>query len=107
MSINWGGLAEALQPGEILYLADGSIRLRALAVRAGEHEFDAEVEIGGGVSSRQGVNVPGEIDQLPAVPEEDLQHPSNGEKIGVDLLALSLARRPEDVTPLRQHTRPP
>src|SRR3954453_7694724 len=107
MSINWGGLAEALQPGEILYLADGSIRLRALAVRAGEHEFDAEVEIGGGVSSRQGVNVPGEIDQLPAVPEEDLNHLRNGEKIGVDLVALSFVRRAEDITFLRKHTRLP
>src|SRR6059058_1726459 len=107
MSINWGGLAEALQPGEILYLADGSIRLRALAVRAGEHEFDAEVEIGGGVSSRQGVNVPGEVDQLPSVPEEDLQHLRNGEKIGVDMVALSFVRKPEDITHLRKHTRLP
>ena len=107
MSISWGGLAEAVTVGEILYLADGSIRLRALAVRAGEHEFDAEVEIGGGVSSRQGVNVPGEVDQLPAVPEEDLDHLRNGEKIGVDLVALSFVRRPEDVTHLRKHTRLP
>src|SRR3954454_19295922 len=28
MSITWGGLAQAITPGEILYLADGSIRLR-------------------------------------------------------------------------------
>src|SRR5436305_1428749 len=35
MSISWGGLAEAVTVGEILYLADGSIRLRASAVRAG------------------------------------------------------------------------
>src|SRR5207247_4829149 len=60
MSISWGGLAQAVQPGEILYLADGAIRLRAEAVRAGDSEFDAEVEIGGAVSSRPGVNGPGE-----------------------------------------------
>ena len=107
MSINWAGLAEAVQPGEILYLADGSIRLRALAVRAGEREFDAEVEIGGGVSSRQGVNVPGEVDQLPSVPEEDLEHLRNGERIGVDMVALSFVRRPEDITHLRKYTRLP
>src|SRR3954468_5154874 len=34
MSISWAGLADAVQPGEVLYLADGSIRLRASAVRA-------------------------------------------------------------------------
>ncbi|HEY3020166.1 MAG TPA: pyruvate kinase [Solirubrobacteraceae bacterium] len=107
MSINWGGLAQAVQPGEILYLADGAIRLRASAVRAGDSEFDAEVEIGGVVSSRQGVNVPGEVDQLPAVPEEDLQHLRDGERIGVDMVALSFVRKPEDVTHLRKHTRLP
>src|SRR4051794_6429713 len=54
MSINWAGLADAMSEGEVLYLADGSVRLRAAAVRAGDHEFDAVVEIGGVVSSRQG-----------------------------------------------------
>src|SRR3954464_16052838 len=107
MTINWAGLADAVQPGEILYLADGSIRLRAQAVRAGDREFDAEVEIGGSVSSRQGVNVPGEIDQLPSVPDADLEHLRNGEKIGVDMVALSFVRRPDDVTHLRKHTRLP
>src|SRR5436190_4994539 len=107
MSITWAGLAQAITPGEVLYLADGSIRLRARAVRSEAGEFDAEVEIGGTVSSRQGVNVPGEIDQLPSVPEEDLLHLANGEKIGVDMVALSFVRRPEDVTHLRNHTRLP
>src|SRR5947209_6076267 len=107
MSISWAGLANAVQPGEVLYLADGAIRLRATAVRAPNGEFDAEVEIGGVVSSRQGVNVPGEVDQLPSVPDEDLDHLRDGEKIGVDLVALSFVRRPEDVEHLRAHTRLP
>jgi pyruvate kinase len=107
MSINWRGLADALTPGEVLYLADGSIRLRTTTVRAGAHEFDAEVEVGGVVASRQGVNVPGEVDQLPSVPEEDLAHLRDGERIGVDMVALSFVRRPEDVTALRKYTRLP
>src|SRR3954452_7393367 len=107
MSISWAGLAAAMQPGEVLYLADGSIRLRAATVRAGDHEFDAEVEVGGVVSSRQGVNVPGEVDQLPSVPEEDLVHLRDGEKLGVDMVALSFVRRPEDIIDLRKHTRLP
>src|SRR5579884_749163 len=31
MTISWAGLANAVQPGEVLYLADGSVRLRATA----------------------------------------------------------------------------
>src|SRR6188472_1811476 len=107
MTINWEGLATAIDPGEILYLADGSVRLRALAVRGGEGEIDAEVEIGGTVASRQGLNIPGPLDVLPAVPEEDLAHLRAGEKIGVDLVALSFVRRPEDVLFVREHTRTP
>ena len=107
MSIAWDGLAHAIEPGEILYLADGSVRLRAVAVRAGDGEIDAEVEVGGTVASRQGLNIPGPLDILPAVPEEDLEHLRAGQQIGVDLVALSFVRRPEDVLFVREHTRTP
>jgi pyruvate kinase len=108
MQITWKGLANAVSPGEVLYLADGSVRLRAVGVRAEAGEIDAEVEIGGTVASRQGLNVPGPgVDMLPAVPEEDLQHLQAGIRIGVDMVALSFVRRPEDVTFLREHTRTP
>ena len=41
------------------------------------------------------------------MPEEDLDHVRTGERIGVDLVALSFVRRAEDVTFLRKHTRLP
>jgi len=108
MSITWAGLPEAIEPGEVMYLADGSVRLRATAVRAGDHEVETEVEIGGSVASRQGLNIPGpSADVLPAVPEEDLEHLRVGIEIGVDLVALSFVRRAEDITALREHTRLP
>jgi pyruvate kinase len=107
MSISWAGLADAIRPGEIMYLADGAVRLRVGEVRSGEGEVDAEVEVGGAVASRQGLNIPGPIDELPSVPEEDLEHLRAGLKIGVDMVALSFVRRPEDITLLREHTRIP
>lgn len=107
MSVSWAGLAAAIRTGDVLYLADGSVRLRTQAVRAADGEFDAEVEVGGGVASRQGLNLPGPIDELPSVPEEDLRHLRYGESIGVDMVALSFVRRPEDVSLVREHTRLP
>ena len=65
------------------------------------------VDIGGTVASRQGLNIPGETTSLPSVPEEDLAHLRTGEKIGVDLVAVSFVRRAEDITFLRNHTRLP
>jgi pyruvate kinase len=107
MSISWAGLAEAVSPGEVLYLADGSIRLRVAAARVAEREFDADVEIGGVVASRQGVNIPGPVDRLPTLPDQDVDLLRHGESIGVDLVALSFVRSPDDVTAVRKHTRTP
>jgi pyruvate kinase len=107
MYIAWPGLADSVVPDEIMYLSDGRIRLRVQAARSGEGEIDAVVEIGGAVASRQGLNIPGEAASLPSVPAEDLDHVRTGEKIGVDLVALSFVRRAEDITSLREHTRLP
>ena len=107
MYISWDGLAEAVGPDEVMYLADGTVRLRVVATRPEQGEIDTIVEIGGPVASRQGLNIPGEAASLPAVPEEDLVHLAVGEKIGVDLVALSFVRRAEDVEFVRGHTRLP
>jgi pyruvate kinase len=83
------------------------VRLRVQGVRSGVREVDAEVEIGGTVASRQGLNIPGPTDLLPAVPEEDLDHLRAGAEIGVDIVALSFVRRESDVAFVREHTRTP
>jgi len=107
MTVAWPGLASALNPGDHFYLADGSVRLAVLEVREGMAEFDASVSIGGPVVSRQGLNVPGETRGLPSVPEKDLELLADGERIGVDVVALSFVRRAEDVDSVRRHTRLP
>ena len=107
MHIAWAGLAGAVQPEEVMYLADGAVRLRVSATRESDGEIDATVEVGGAVASRQGLNIPGEATTLPSVPEEDLEHLRVGERIGVDLVALSFVRRAEDVEFVREHTRLP
>jgi pyruvate kinase len=107
MSVSWNGLAEAVEPDAILYLADGSVRLRVRATRPGVSELDAEVEIGGAVASRQGLNIPGPVDSLPSVPQRDLDLLRHGESIGVDLVALSFVRSAADVQFVRERTRLP
>jgi pyruvate kinase len=107
LSISWPGLAGAVDPEDVVYLADGAIRLRVMDVRAGDGEIDTQVEVGGSVASRQGLNIPGSTRGLQAVPEEDLEMLRFGESIGVDMVALSFVRTAEDVTSVRQHTRLP
>jgi pyruvate kinase len=107
MSVSWAGLPAAVEQDAILYLADGSVRLRAVEVREPQGEIDVEVEIGGAVASRQGLNIPGPLMSLPSLPEEDLELLRHGESIGVDMVALSFVQRPEDLEFVRAHTRLP
>ena len=107
MSLSWAELPDAVEPEAILYLADGSVRLRVVEVRPGAHEVDVEIEVGGAVASRQGLNIPSPLASLPAVPEEDLHLLRHGESIGVDMVALSFVQSPADVEFVRDHTRLP
>ncbi len=107
VSVSWTGLASAVDPDDVIYLADGAIRLRVSGVRDGGSEIETLVEIGGTLASRQGLNLPGSTRGLPAVPEEDLEMLRFGESIGVDIVALSFVRTAEDVTSVRKHTRLP
>ncbi len=107
MSVTWSGLAGAVDPDDVVYLADGAIRLRVTEVSQNNGEIATAVEVGGTVASRQGLNIPGSTRGLPAVPEEDLEMLRFGESINVDLVALSFVRTAEDVTSVRKHTRLP
>jgi pyruvate kinase len=105
ISIGWPGLCHTVEAGDVVYLADGRIRLRVGDVHDGE--VDTNVEIGGALASRQGLNLPGNTRGLPAVPHEDLELLRFGESIGVDLVALSFVREPSDIIEVRRHTRIP
>jgi len=107
MSVSWRGLPESVDPDDVIYLADGAIRLRVERIRNGDCEVETAVEVGGSVASRQGLNIPGNTRGLAAVPEEDLDMLRFGESIGVDVVALSFVRSAEDVESVRRHTRLP
>src|SRR3954453_23870267 len=99
LPVAWLGLAEIMSPGDVAYLADGAIRLRVTDVSDGE--VVTNVEVGGTVASRQGLNLPNVTMSLPAVSEDDLRLIDAGLEMGVDLIALSFIRRREDLDPVR------
>jgi pyruvate kinase len=107
MSISWAGLADAVEEGTTLYLADGTVRLRAVEVRRAAREIEVEIEVGGAVASQQGLNIHGPAGSLPSMQEEDFEMLRHGESIGVDVVALSFVQGPEDVATVREHTRLP
>ncbi|HEX8054453.1 MAG TPA: pyruvate kinase [Thermoleophilaceae bacterium] len=100
LPVAWPGFAELLGTGDIVYLADGAIRLRVQDSRDGE--VDVKVEVGGTVGSRQGMNLPNVTMSLPAVSEDDIKLVDAGVRMGVDLMALSFIKTADDLRPVRE-----
>src|SRR5215204_3684785 len=103
LPVAWEGFAELCDSGDVLYLADGAVRLRVDEVHDGE--VVTKVEVGGSVASRQGLNLPNVTVSLPAVSDEDLGLIDAGLDMGIDFFALSFVRRREDLDPVREHLR--
>ncbi len=94
--VSWPGVTD-LQENQLVYLADGAIRLRVGdAVDGG---VGAEVEVGGTLSSHKGMNIPGGA-ELPAATESDLGWVDFAVKEGIDLLAVSFVSTAADLTPV-------
>ena len=89
----------ALKPGETILVNDGKIRLSV--IECGPDFADCEVEVGGKISDRKGVNVPGVVLPLSALSDKDRSDLEFACTLGVDWLALSFVQRPEDVKEAR------
>jgi pyruvate kinase len=100
ISINYRALAEDLESGDSIYLDDGSMELEVLSTRGSTVE--ARVIEGGVLHSRKGVNLPGVNLKTPALTEIDEAHLRIGLEAGVDFVALSFVRRPQDAESARR-----
>ncbi len=93
--VAWPGVT-SLREDELVYLADGAIRLRVREPEDGC--VDCEVEVGGTLSSHKGMNIPG-ADDLPTG-GGDLAWVEFAVEHGIDLLAVSFVSTADDLTPV-------
>jgi pyruvate kinase len=89
----------ALVPGAELLLDDG--RLRLVVEQCGPDFADTRVVVGGKLSERKGVNVPGVVLPLTALTPKDRRDLDLALEMGADWIALSFVQRPEDVQEAR------
>jgi pyruvate kinase len=89
----------ALIPGTDLLLDDGKLRLEVL--ECGPRFAETCVKIGGRLSERKGVNVPGVILPLSPFTEKDRCDLLLGLELGADWIALSFVQRTDDITEAR------
>ena len=93
-------LFPVLLPGATLLVDDG--RLRLTVTEHGEDFAQTEVTVGGELSDRKGVNLPGVFVNLSAMTDKDRRDAVLGLELGVDWIALSFVQRPEDAGELRR-----
>jgi pyruvate kinase len=90
--VDWPGVG-SLREDELVYLADGSIRLRVREPQDGG--VDAEVEVGGTLSSHKGMNIPGVSAR--AATDGDLAWVEFAVEQGLDLIAVSFVSTAADL----------
>jgi len=100
LPVQWAGISKAVETGHPVFLADGRVRLKVIAVEDGE--VTAEVESGGAVSSHQGVNLPGADAVLPDTGDSDREWIGFACEHAIDMLAVSFVRRPADLDAVRE-----
>jgi pyruvate kinase len=88
-------LARDVQPGARIFIDDGLVELRANRIGAGVVE--CTVVTGGHVASHKGINLPGTRVSAPTLTDKDREDLRFGIAQGVDYIALSFVRGPDDV----------
>jgi pyruvate kinase len=91
---------QALKKDSELLLNDGRIRLKVS--KCGADFADTKVMVGGQLSDRKGVNVPGVVLPLSPLTAKDRKDLSFALNLGVDWIGLSFVQRPEDIADARK-----
>jgi pyruvate kinase len=99
LPVVYEALARDLEPGSLVLIDDGSLRLVVSRLEA--DGVVARVVAGGIAKSRKGVNLPGVRVSAPSLTDKDVVDLKFAVELGVDWIALSFVRRPEDVVEAR------
>lgn len=99
VSVTCPDLPSFLGPGDIVFLDDGMIELEVIDASAWEAR--CRVAAGGTLRPHKGVNCPGKNIPLPILTDEDIADIEVMSDHGVDFLAASFVRTPEDVRKTR------
>ncbi|XP_072138469.1 pyruvate kinase PKM isoform X1 [Mobula birostris] len=97
--LDYKNLIKVVEKNSRIYVDDGLISLRVLD--KGVDYCNTEVENGGLLGSKKGVNLPGAAVDLPAVSEKDIQDLKFGVEQGVDMVFASFIRKGADVDAVR------
>ena len=98
--VDFPQLFDSVKSGDRILLDDGRLSLSVISVH--KNLVAAEIQTGGELASHKGINLPGVRLNIPAFTDKDAEDLEFGLSIGVDFIAVSFVRLPEDVSTVKQ-----
>ncbi|NDJ18961.1 pyruvate kinase [Myxacorys almedinensis] len=101
-SVTYDRLSEEVPTGATILLDDGRVEMVVEAVDREARELRCRVVVGGPLSNNKGVNFPGVYLSIKALTDKDRKDLTFGLDQGVDWVALSFVRNPQDVLEIKE-----
>jgi pyruvate kinase len=95
--VSYDHLAEEVPEGSTILLDDGKVEMRVEKIDRQNRDLHCRVVVGGSLSSNKGVNFPGVYLSVRALTDKDRDDLMFGLDHGVDWVALSFVRNPQDI----------
>jgi pyruvate kinase len=100
ISVSYKGLPGDLAVGNTILIDDGLIELTVTAIKG--EDILCRIDNGGELGSRKSINIPGVAINLPGLTEKDEADLKFGVAQGIDFVAASFIRKPQDVIAIRK-----
>ena len=100
--VDYTGFTRNVQPGGRILLSDGQMELQVSEVS--EESVKARVILGGILTPRKGINLPGVRLDVPCFTEKDESDLQFGMAHGIDVVAMSFIRTAKDIERVRRAT---
>jgi pyruvate kinase len=101
-SVTYPLLAEEVPPKATILLDDGKVEMVVEEIDRTAQELHCRVVVGGPLSNSKGVNFPGVYLSIKALTDKDRKDLMFGLDRGVDWVALSFVRNPQDVLEIKE-----
>jgi len=100
--VTYEPLADEVPTGSTILLDDGRVEMRVEKVDPEARELHCRVTVGGKLSNNKGVNFPGVYLSIKALTDKDKTDLMFGLDQGVDWVALSFVRNPQDILEIKE-----